>query len=115
MDERVTAILRELRLDAETPRIPELAAAVGLSCSRLQHLFREAVGCSVLTFIRNARMQTAAERLCRSDDSVAAIGSAVGYRDRRNFLRDFRETFGVTPSVFRERHRDEERNSAQQN
>jgi AraC family L-rhamnose operon transcriptional activator RhaR len=47
------------------------------------------------------RAETAAVRLRRADDPVAAVGASVGWGDPNYFSRRFRAHFGMSPTDFR--------------
>jgi AraC family L-rhamnose operon transcriptional activator RhaR len=49
------------------------------------------------------RSEAAAVRLLRSEESIAAVGAAVGWGDPNYFSRRFRAHFGVSPTAFRQR------------
>jgi AraC family transcriptional regulator len=49
------------------------------------------------------RMRRAAVRLRTTSAPVATIAFDAGFGDLSTFNRSFREVFGTTPSVFRER------------
>lgn len=79
----------------------ELAQAVGLSPSRLLHLFREQTGVPYRRFRAWKRMLIAFERMHASDNLTYAALDA-GFADATHFSHSFRETFGVNPApVFR--------------
>ena len=67
----------------------------------LQNLFHEKFGCTPMQFVRRQRLSTAMERLqtVNDDDTVTTIARDCGYAYTSNFTTDFRQEFGVTPSV----------------
>jgi AraC-like DNA-binding protein len=79
----------------------ELARTVGLSPSRLLHLFRAETGLPYRRFRAWKRMLLAFEHLHASDNLTrAALDS--GFADATHFSHRFRETFGINPApVFR--------------
>lgn len=72
-----------------------------LSVSHLNRLFKERTGVSPHHFLKQVRLDHAAQVLRTSTDSVAAITKRSGYRNTSHFVRDFREKFGITPLVYR--------------
>lgn len=67
----------------------------------LQNLFHEKFGCTPMQFVRRQRLSAAMERLqtANDDDTVTTIARDCGYAYTSNFTTDFRQEFGVTPSV----------------
>jgi len=78
-----------------------LAAELGVSSGHLAREFRRRHGRSVGTFVREVRVQRAAERLARSDASLAEIALAVGFADQSHLNRWFVRRMGVTPGRYR--------------
>lgn len=85
--------------------VGDIAAAAGLSPSRLHVRFRAAMGMSPMRYL-------AAERVCRgaflletTDIPVAVVAQEVGYSDQSAFTRAFRREFGCPPVEYRTCHR----------
>jgi AraC family transcriptional regulator of arabinose operon len=87
----------------EELRIEEIAEVVGLSPSRLAHLFREQIGISILRWREEQRMVRAKRLLQSTRLAIAEISQRIGYEDQLYFSRVFRKRFGVSPSDFRRR------------
>lgn len=81
--------------------LKDLADTVGLSRYHFCTAFRVATGSSPHEHLVRMRMKVAAELLASSDDSIASIGAAVGYRTPSAFSSVFSRVIGVTPSMFR--------------
>lgn len=86
---------------AEPASLADIAGNVHLSGSRLNTLFRQQFGCSVLSWRDNIRLQKARELLSSTSQRMGAIANAVGYDDPLYFSRKFRQRFGQSPSQFR--------------
>ena len=52
--------------------------------------------------ITEARLALAARRLRTSDESIASVAEACGYRNQTVFYQKFRERFGCTPREMRQ-------------
>ncbi len=74
-----------------------LAQAVGLSESRLQHLFTREVGVPFRRYRAWARMRRAIEAVVAGANFTAAA-HASGFADQAHFAHDFRRTFGAPAS-----------------
>lgn len=76
----------------------ELATAVGLSVSRLQHLFREELGITLTDYVRWQRIKRAGLSL-QHGYSLTEAAHAGGFADSAHFSRTFRAMFGLPPST----------------
>jgi AraC family transcriptional regulator of arabinose operon len=79
-----------------------LAGLVGLSPSRLTHLFKETVGASIVQTVLQLRLRQAARLLEFTDLTVAEIAAQVGFESAFYFSRQFKAHYGVSPSTYRE-------------
>jgi len=96
-DRRVQEVLAILA-EAPTDRSPaDLAAEVGLSESRLQHLFNDEVGVPMRRYLLWRRLLQSIQRLSDSETLTNAAHEA-GFADSAHFSRTFRQMFGITPS-----------------
>ena len=82
--------------------IDELAAVCGLPSATMRKCFKGMYGSPVYQFIKNYRMQYAADLLL-SDRSrlIADIAQSVGYDNASKFSAAFRTVMGVTPQDYR--------------
>ena len=76
----------------------ELAARVGISASRLTHVFTEQVGIPLRRYVLWSRLQVAIPRVQAGDDLTGAAHGA-GFADSAHLTRTTREMFGLPPSV----------------
>ncbi|MBM7118047.1 helix-turn-helix transcriptional regulator [Archangium primigenium] len=85
--------------------LADVAAAVGRTASYVATAVRDETGLTVGDWLREHRMAEARRRLLETTLSVESIASQVGYSDVTAFVRGFRRAHGLTPRVWRERHR----------
>lgn len=98
-DERVAKVCARIAAEPLTVPVPlELAAAVGLSASRLQHLFREQLGITLSEYARWQRIKRAGLSL-QHGYSLTEAAHAGGFADSAHFSRTFRAMFGLPPST----------------
>lgn len=83
---------------AEPIRSEELAGLVYLSKDRFHHLFRECMGIPLRKYINDIRLHTAYGWLEKGLCTPSEAASRAGYTDYNHFGRQFRQTFGCTPS-----------------
>jgi AraC family transcriptional regulator, arabinose operon regulatory protein len=84
----------------ETVRVEELARSVGLSASRLSHLFKENTGESIVEALNRMRIKQAALLLAHTNRNAAEAAHDVGFQNYNHFTRQFRKYIGLTPSEF---------------
>ncbi|WP_291416526.1 helix-turn-helix domain-containing protein [Devosia sp.] len=87
---------------AEKLLIEDIALAVGLSASRLAHLFREETGETVQGHIEARRMQVAADLLRRTSFPVKQVAASAGFESQFYFSQRFKRWMGVSPLQFRQ-------------
>jgi AraC family transcriptional regulator of arabinose operon len=81
--------------------LDDVAAAVGLSTSRLAHLFRAETGRTPQHYLETRRMQRAGELLQRTGFSIQQIAGAVGFDSPFYFSHRFKAATGKRPSDYR--------------
>jgi len=82
----------------------QLADSVGLSSSRLAHLFRNEIGMSIQSYLVERRLVMAAMLIVQSDERISQIAYSVGFRDVSNFNHAFKRRFTMSPREYRARH-----------
>ncbi len=95
---RAQEILRQ-RL-AEPPALEELAKTVGCSTFYLSRQFSQETGMTIQQYIRQVRMERAAELLRTGQCNVTEAAMTVGYNSLSHFSSVFHETFGCCPGLF---------------
>lgn len=79
-------------------KIAESAAVSENECLRC---FRSMIGFTPIQYVRQVRVQKAAELLVSTDRKISDIGAACGFQEMSYFAKTFRELKGCTPSAFR--------------
>ena len=82
-------------------QIEDLSHHLGLSTSRVLHLFHEHFGFSPAQALKSRRMRRAME-LLSTFMTVKEIMDEVGLNDLSHFVRDFKRMYGLTPSQLRQ-------------
>lgn len=77
-----------------------LASALGRQSAYLGRLFREEIGVTVHEYITRARMVFGAAEV-RAGVKIEAVSLDLGYRSKKNFYRQFKRRFGMTPEAYR--------------
>jgi AraC-like DNA-binding protein len=81
--------------------LAELAAAVGLSLSRFQAVFKQILGQPPSRFIQRRRMQRAEQLLVGTPLKVHEIAARCGWPDQFHFSHLFKRLHGVSPQTYR--------------
>ncbi len=84
--------------------VDQLAASAGLSRAHFSREFKRAFGDSPHAYLLTRRLERAAALLRTTDRSVADVCFSVGLQSVGSFTTSFTRTYGVSPSVYRDRH-----------
>jgi len=96
--ERAKMILKE-RLQ-NPPSLEELSRSVHCSPFYLSRLFTQEGGMTMQQYLRQVRMERAAELLRTGKCNVTEAAMAVGYNSLSHFSSAFHETFGCCPGLY---------------
>ena len=81
--------------------IPALSRQACLSATTFKEGFRRLYGLPVHAWLRQRRMERAAELLRSSSLSVLGVAQSVGFSSASQFTAAFRRQYGVTPAQYR--------------
>lgn len=87
--------------------VETLTADVGISRAQLHRKMKELTGISTAEFIRNIRMQRAAELIEEGKINITQIAYDCGFNSQSHFSTVFRKHFGITPSQYAAQHTSE--------
>lgn len=95
---RVAALVRD-RL-AEPLALEELARAAGCSPHHLSRTFSATMGCTIAQYLRQVRLEKAAELLRHGRHNVTETALEVGYSSLSHFSQAFQEAYGCPPGSY---------------
>ncbi len=99
--ERVERAISILQANlSDPPDIDQLGAQVGCSPFYLSRLFSREMGMTIPQFLRQIRMENAAEMLLRGRHNVTEVAMEVGYSSLSHFSKAFCQTIGCCPALF---------------
>jgi len=102
MDHRIREAISFLEMDPRQKLRPvDLARQIRLSVSRLQHLFKQEMGMTIVEYQRRLRLDRACSLLETTQLSVKQIAAQVGAQDSSHFIRDFTKYKGLSPRRYR--------------
>lgn len=81
--------------------LQELAQKCFYSTSYFSRVFKDFYGKTLTEFINEKRITEAARLLQETSSSIEEVSRLVGYNDRKQFYKVFKEFMGVTPSALR--------------
>lgn len=90
---------------SESLQIPTLAEEVEITQNHLAHCFRTRLGMTIPHYLLHRRMDHARLLLHTTDIPVQVIARRVGIADPQYFNKQFRRTFGLSPTSWREQSR----------
>lgn len=100
----VDEICRFLQDNLQRPlRVRDVATQFHLSERHINRLFKAERGETLMTYLKQIRLERAKTLLLLSDAPVGEIAGEVGIDDSRYFATLFRQATGVTPTTFRKR------------
>lgn len=105
MDARVqrakALIEKSIQQDSQ---LDSIAKRLNISSSRLRHLFKDETGTSPCQYQKALRLQQAKYLLETTFLTVKEVMLQVGINDERNFVRDFKRRYGLSPKQYRTRY-----------
>ena len=100
--QRLKTVLQWLSAHYNEPLcIADAAALCQCSPSHFMRWFRQMTGQSFITFLKEYRLNAAAEALHATDDTVLNIAGQCGFENLSYFNRAFKAHFGMTPREYR--------------
>ena len=90
---------------ADRLTLDDIAAAADISARECTRCFQRSIGCSPMNYLNDYRLETAAEMLLSSADSVTEISENCGFSSASYFGKVFREAMGMTPKEYRSQTR----------
>ena len=92
--------------------VSQAAAIVGLSRSRLEHVFKKELGTTIRAYKQERRLARARTLLRDPALRIKEVRHLCGIPDASNFTHLFKQHFGITPNIFRTSAILKSRNSA---
>jgi transcriptional regulator GlxA family with amidase domain len=106
MDERVRVAIEFMTANLDRKLAPaEIAESVRLSPTHLRRLFKSQTGRSLTAYRKQLQQQRARQLLETTFLSIKEIAAAVRITSVSHFVRDFKKSYGVTPSEYAKQHR----------
>ncbi len=111
--DRVERVRRALRADLENPPdLESLARLCGCNPHYLSRTFTETAGMTITHYLRQLRIDRAAELLSRGSHNASEAALEVGYQSMSHFSHAFRQVKGAAPRDWMRGRASNERQSA---
>ncbi|GKX27578.1 hypothetical protein SH1V18_00580 [Vallitalea longa] len=81
--------------------LSNLADELNITQQHLSRKFKKHRGITLVSYINRVRIQKSAELLKSSNENISTIANAVGFNDTKYFIKKFKETYGITPNMYR--------------
>lgn len=100
--ERIKTMLHYIQEHyAEELTLSKIAQSAAVSENECLRCFRSMIGSTPIQYVKQVRIQRAAELLTATDRTVSDIGGACGFQEMSYFAKTFRELKGCTPKKYR--------------
>ncbi len=86
---------------AENISVESMAKLCFYSKSYFMKFFKESMGSSFVSYLKDYRLEIASRMLLATDDNILDISSACGFDNLSYFNRSFKKKYGVTPGKYR--------------
>ncbi len=99
--ERVEKVVAILKRDiAEPPTLEKIGKEVGCSPFYLSRTFSAETGQTITQYLRNLRLEKAAELLSSGKSNVTEAAMEVGYNSLSHFSQAFHQKYGCCPGLY---------------
>lgn len=85
-------------------RIGDVATRSGYSKWHLQRLFQQVMQVPLGIYIRDKKLESAAQELLSTEASIMTISTKYGYDSQQTFTRTFARKYHMPPGVWRRHH-----------
>jgi len=108
----ISKVIETIKANIEDPDfgVEKLSDIVGMSRVHLNRKLREFVNSSPNDMIRSIRLKQAAFLLVNNEVNISEVAYKVGYSSHSYFTSNFHDFFGMNPSEFVEKYKDDPQN-----
>ena len=106
--ERIMKVINENLANPDL-NVELIADRVGISRVHLYRKLKELTNQSPSDFIRNVRLQQAAQMLAAKHLNINDVATATGFTNAAHFSNAFKELYGVRPTAYMEQAKDEDK------
>ncbi|PKG25417.1 AraC family transcriptional regulator [Niallia nealsonii] len=85
--------------------IDSLAQKADLSAKYYSEVFKKEYGIGVIEYLTSVRLNKAKELLIKTEKNICTIAKIVGYSDEFYLSRKFKQSVGISPSLYRKKRK----------
>lgn len=85
-------------------KITDIAEHLNMNSSYLSRLFSKEVGMSLSSYIKNRRLEAAAQMLLYTDSSITEVSEYFEFSSQSHFTAAFQDKYGRTPKRYRDEY-----------
>ncbi len=101
-EERIKSMLSYIQKNfGNEIKVKDIAHSATISESECLRCFQATIGVTPIQYVKQYRIQKAAELLIASDRAISDIGVHCGFYDMSYFAKEFRKKYFCTPSEYR--------------
>jgi transcriptional regulator GlxA family with amidase domain len=90
---------------SKTITVHDLARAAHMSLARFHTFFQQQMRTTPMAYVKTLRLTEASHKLIATEWPLTQIADSVGFRNQFHFSREFKASFGTSPSKYRENHK----------
>lgn len=106
IDTYVDYALQYIKFNYAHIRVQDIADYIGINRSYLTSIFKKQLGVSPQEYLMRYRLNTAAHQLATTSSSIQEIATSIGYSNPLTFSKIFKQEYGMSPKLFRERKKE---------
>ncbi|OBW59477.1 beta-xylosidase [Solibacillus silvestris] len=111
-DQRLMQIINYLERNYDQPiTLEEMARKSYLSTTYLSRYFKQKMNMGFSRYLMTIRLKHSVKDLLYTNDTVSQISMNNGFPNTKSFTTLFKENYGMTPHVYREKHSVEKKDS----
>lgn len=85
--------------------LSSVAKLLSITPQHLSNTFKTNIGINFSNYLTAIRLQHAERLLIETNESVTNISDMCGYKNFSHFIRSFKKTYGISPSIYRKNRR----------
>lgn len=85
--------------------LSSVAKLLSVTPQHLSNTFKTNIGINFSNYLTAIRLQHAERLLIETNESVTNISDMCGYKNFSHFIRSFKKTYGISPSIYRKNRR----------
>lgn len=103
----IDSLIEWIEENIEKPiKIRDVSEKAGYSKWHLQRIFHQVIGETLGNYIRDRKLELAANELLHTQNAVVEISFKYGYDSQQSFSRTFSRKYSLPPQAYRRMHQE---------